>query len=634
MSEHYKALTRKYRPKSFEDIVSQEHVSSTLKNAIANNRLSHAYLFCGPRGVGKTTMARVLARAINDVEDNIDGEDLNKTLNIFEIDAASNNKVEDIHALRERVRIPPQNGRYKVYIVDEVHMLSKSAFNALLKTLEEPPEHAIFIFATTEPHKILPTILSRCQRFDFRRIKVDEIVSRLRFIAQEEDIIIDDESLHVIAKKADGALRDALGIFDQAIAFCGLNISSEALYKALNVVSSVRMFEIMELIEKRDSSSGIRLLNGLLQEGYDILEFLNGLTEHLRNLYLSKDTKNTFLIEATEEQRARYQNTGKAFSNDDLLRMMHIVSEAQFKIRDAQQPKIQFEITMLKLMHMQRSGGYQALMNELKHLNASLSGKELPVAEKKTEVSPEKKETPAKSYERADSPSEPEIAKEPETKAEAKPEPNPRPAPQQSSTPTPKSSSPPVDAVSTPKSTGSSLGSDLFGKPSLGNLSRPEGTVTSLPGKEEVGQASVVGNLALASKPEPESKGLFTAEQSIYLHDIQNIWPQYLNKARNDLEQVLYFTIQRTTPADYNDQVLTLECTDSFAYELIEERRADYGKVLQELCGRNIRIRGKLKQQTQIDIEALDPYQRFKKLQEKDPRLRSIVEIFGAEIEL
>ena len=182
MSNSYRALTRKYRPQSFEDIVSQEHVSSTLLNAVQQNRLSHAYMFCGPRGVGKTTMARVLARVINSIDDQVDGEALNQTLNIIEIDAASNNKVEDVHYLRESVRIPPQNGRYKIFIVDEVHMLSKAAFNALLKTLEEPPEHAIFIFATTEPHKVLPTILSRVQRFDFKRISVDEIVHRLEKI--------------------------------------------------------------------------------------------------------------------------------------------------------------------------------------------------------------------------------------------------------------------------------------------------------------------------------------------------------------------------------------------------------------------------------------------------------------------
>ena len=306
MSNSYRALTRKYRPQSFEDIVSQEHVSSTLLNAVQQNRLSHAYMFCGPRGVGKTTMARVLARVINSIDDQVDGEALNQTLNIIEIDAASNNKVEDVHHLRESVRIPPQNGRYKIFIVDEVHMLSKAAFNALLKTLEEPPEHAIFIFATTEPHKVLPTILSRVQRFDFKRISVDEIVQRLEKITTDEGISIDHESLYVIAKKADGALRDALGLLDQAIAFCGDNITYKMILKALNVVGSDRLFEFMDCVTRRDTSAGLHLIHTLFQEGYDIQEFLVGLVEHLRNLYVAKQGEQMILIEASADTKANY----------------------------------------------------------------------------------------------------------------------------------------------------------------------------------------------------------------------------------------------------------------------------------------------------------------------------------------
>lgn len=643
MSEHYKALTRKYRPRSFDDIVSQDHVSSTLKNAIANNRLSHAYLFCGPRGVGKTTMARVLARTINEIGDDVDGEALNNTLNIIEIDAASNNKVEDIHALRERVRIPPQSGRYKVYIIDEVHMLSKQAFNALLKTLEEPPEHAIFIFATTEPHKILPTILSRCQRFDFRRIKVEEIVSRLRFIADEEKITIDDESLHVIGKKADGALRDALGIFDQAIAFCGLEITSDDLYRALNVVSSERMFEIMTLIESQKSSEGIQLLNTLLQEGYDIQEFLSGMTEHLRNLYLAKDASNTYLIEATDEIKQKYQQASEPFSNDDLLRMMHIVNEAQFKIREAHQPKIHFEITMLKLMHMKRTGAFRDLLKELKTLQHAVTGKELPVTQS---AAPRKEETPV--AKKPATPEKPEEKKVEEPKQEEKTEapqeifePSSRPAPEaekQKSSPAPK----PVEQQSTSESPAPDKkpgGIDLFGKPSLGSgptmsaiqTTGPVETANEPASEEQVG--SISGNLALAPKPQAKEKPLFEPGKTIYLHDIQNIWPEYLNLTKKRLEQILYFTLQRTTPVDLKDEVLIIECNDSFAYELIEERRQDYSRVLQTITGANIRIQGKLKQQTQEEQESLDPYTRFKKLQEKDTRLRSIVEIFGAELD-
>jgi len=312
MAKNYKALTRTYRPHTFDDIVSQEHVSSTLKNAIKQNRLSHAYMFCGPRGVGKTTMARVLARTINDIGEQVDGESLSQTLNIVEIDAASNNKVDDIHNLRETVRVPPQSGNYKIFIIDEVHMLSKAAFNALLKTLEEPPEHAIFIFATTEPHKVLPTILSRVQRFDFKRITVDEIVSRLKAICEKEDITIDEESLHVIAKKADGALRDALGLMDQAIAFCGTDIHYNQLIEALNVVGLGQLFEFTKAVADKNSDTGLLLIDSLMKNGVDIQEFLVSLTEHIRNLYVAKQGERMHLVEATEDTKNQYRKTSGA----------------------------------------------------------------------------------------------------------------------------------------------------------------------------------------------------------------------------------------------------------------------------------------------------------------------------------
>ena len=331
MAQNYRALTRTYRPQSFDDIVSQEHVSSTLKNAIKQNRISHAYMFCGPRGVGKTTMARVLARAVNEVSDDVDGEALNQTLNMVEMDAASNRKIEDVRQLKDVIRVPPQNGKYKIFIIDEVHMLTKEAFNALLKTLEEPPPHAIFIFATTEPHKVLPTILSRVQRFDFKRISVDEIISRLKQICLKEQITIDDESLHVIAKKADGALRDALGLMDQAIAFCGMEIKYSELLKALNVIGNEHLFDFMDAIAERDSNSGLTLIDELMKEGADIQEFLVSLTEHIRNLYVAKQGDKMHLVEATAETKDRYKQVAAIFSEEDLMRMLHLVCEAQLK---------------------------------------------------------------------------------------------------------------------------------------------------------------------------------------------------------------------------------------------------------------------------------------------------------------
>ncbi|MEX0993903.1 MAG: DNA polymerase III subunit gamma/tau, partial [Balneolaceae bacterium] len=381
MKQNYRALTRTYRPQTFEDIVSQEHVSNTLKNAIRQNRLSHAYMFSGPRGVGKTTMARVLARAVNEIEEGVDGESLNQTLNIVEMDAASNRKIDDVRSLKEVIRVPPQNGKYKIFIIDEVHMLTTEAFNALLKTLEEPPSHAIFIFATTEPHKVLPTILSRVQRFDFKRISVREIVKRLKEIAGKEKIKIDEESLHVIAKRADGALRDALGLMDQAIAFCGDTIEYQELLRALNVVDKDHLFLFIRAVENRDAHAGLTLIHNLLQAGTDIQEFLVSLTEHIRNLYVARNSSRNHLLEETEETKKQFSDQAENFSEEDLMRMLHLVSEAQFKLKEAQQPRVHFEILMLKLIHMHRSVELNTLLEKLEEVKKN-SGDEGTIADK------------------------------------------------------------------------------------------------------------------------------------------------------------------------------------------------------------------------------------------------------------
>ena len=620
MAEVYKALTRKYRPKTFDDIISQTHVSETLKNAIEQNRLSHAYLFAGPRGVGKTTMARVLARTVNEVDDSVDGEALSNTLNIFEMDAASHNKVEDVHALRERVRIPPQTGRYKIYIIDEVHMLSKAAFNALLKTLEEPPDHAIFIFATTEAHKVLPTIISRCQRYDFRRISVDEIVAHLREVSDKENISIDDESLHVIGKKADGALRDALGILDQAIAFCGMEITHEDLHKALNVVSSERLFQLTDAINNRDATAGMHLINELFKEGYDIQEFLSGLTEHLRNLYLSKNTSTHELIESTEEQRKRFTQTAEAFSVDDLMRMLHIVSEAQFKIREAQQPRILLEVTLLKLFHMSRTDGLQSLINELQELKNSPGGRGAPStgAPKDDQASSANKvEEPKEAHNHPPKP-EPKISKpEPDSspeKSHSDPPPKPDPSPGDEDT-------------------------DLFGKPSLGkpkNLSSVElggqavqvtDAETETDEEHEPGNGQMSGNLAVATEPKINYEN-----KQLYFHDIEQNWTTFLEMVREQQGQTVYFTAQQAVPVDLEDGCVWVECNDAFTQNIFQEQRRIFSRILSRCFSCQLTIDCRLVQ-TKPAVESLDPYTRFRKLQQKDPKLRAIVDLFGAEIE-
>ncbi len=622
MSSHYRALTRAYRPQTFDDIVSQEHVSSTLKNAIANNRLSHAYLFCGPRGVGKTTMARVLARTINEVDTEVDGENLNNTLNIVEIDAASNNSVEDIRSLRERVRIPPQNGRYKVYIIDEIHMLSKSAFNALLKTLEEPPEHVIFIFATTEPNRILPTILSRCQRFDFHRITVEEIVDQLGKIANQEEIQIDRESLHVIAKKADGALRDALGILDQAVAFCGLSIAYDELHRALNIVSSERMFELTDVLIRKDTSAGMALINHLLHIGNDIQEFLGAITEHFRNLYLAKDSQNFYLIEATDETKNRFQKLSEHFSEDDLMRMMHILHDAQFSIRNAQQPRIHLEITILKLFHMTRSEGLQTLLLKLEKLEKEIASTDAPHG-KSTQPSTE---TSTASTSKKAETSDVTSASKPVTTT--KDSQNSRQAQEKDTDPIPQVTDRPGMFDPSIKRPGNHLKA----------VSLPQ---NSTPAEEE---DQIRGNLALHPRPQPLQKHAEepssasnenTTEEKLPddLDEIEKIWPTFLDKLQKSGGHMLAFTIQKTRPVAYNEGEITLECYDSFTSDIIHEKQRKLRNTLREHFGYALRFTSRLVEIKQRTDAVQDPYEHFNTLQKKDPKLQKIVELFGAELE-
>ena len=641
MSDTYRALTRKYRPNSFDDIVSQDHVSNTLMNAIKQNRLSHAYMFCGPRGVGKTTMARVLARVINQIDSSVDGESLNQTLNIIEMDAASNNKVEDVHHLRERVRIPPQNGRYKVFIVDEVHMLSKAAFNALLKTLEEPPEHAIFIFATTEPHKVLPTILSRVQRFDFKRISVDEIVHRLRKISLDENISIDEESLHVIAKKADGALRDALGLMDQAIAFCGDTITHNELLQALNVVGTERLFQFMKCVKDHDADAGLDLINTLLQEGYDIQEFLIGLTEHLRNLYIAHHSPQMYLVEASEDTKNRYKETANDFSRDDLMRMLHIVSEAQIKLKDASQPRIQFEITLLKLIHMERTESLKQLLTELDELkknfgnqvaslNSTVQSAEERVKEEDSGPVKEEKKI-AEEGTIADqnagqplngTPSQGSLASEAETPAsESQTVTDPvhtSPAPEANTELPPE----PVQEL-TPEPVDDEY--DL-GSPAI---------ETSITKKARV-LHNIPNGVSTAPKPvqtSQESNIAAGPNKKLKIEDVQAIWPKYLESLVDRIPKILELQVQRVKPVQLKGHELTLQCDNPLSQRMLDEQALDLAKLLKEHTGVVFRFKTQVLNTPETQQKARNPYERFKEIQQKDPILRDLVERFGAELE-
>lgn len=347
--EHFIVSARKYRPQIFSEVVGQKAITNTLENAIKNNHLAQALLFTGPRGVGKTTCARILAKRINEVSLGTSAEDEDFAFNIFELDAASNNSVDDIRNLTDQVRIPPQTGKYKVYIIDEVHMLSQSAFNAFLKTLEEPPAHAIFILATTEKHKIIPTILSRCQIFDFKRIGVLDIKNYLHKIAKEENITADDDALHIIAQKADGALRDALSIFDRVVSFSGDNLTRQAVTDNLNVLDYDVYFNITNLLISNKIPQILIAYNHVLDRGFDGHHFISGLASHFRDLLVAKDAATVSLLEVGDTAKKQYLQQAEIADLRFLLQAIDLANECDLKYKSSKNQRLLVELTLLKI---------------------------------------------------------------------------------------------------------------------------------------------------------------------------------------------------------------------------------------------------------------------------------------------
>jgi len=362
--ENFVVSARKYRPETFDMVVGQSHITTTLQNAIKNNHLAQAFLFCGPRGVGKTTCARILARTINEFEQKSETES-NSALNIYELDAASNNSVDDIRNLTDQVRFPPQYGKYKVYIIDEVHMLSNAAFNAFLKTLEEPPPYAIFILATTEKHKVIPTILSRCQIFDFNRITVKDITQHLDYIAQKEEIEAEQEALNLIAQKADGALRDALSIFDLIVTFSNGNaITYKDTIDNLHILDYDYYFKMTDQLLQEDIPSVLVTFNEILGKGFDGHNFIVGLNEHFRNLLVCKDPATVQLLEVSDQVQERYKQQAASAGISFLLTALHLGSECDQTYKSHKNQRLHVELALMKMAHIPQAVQLgQALQN-------------------------------------------------------------------------------------------------------------------------------------------------------------------------------------------------------------------------------------------------------------------------------
>lgn len=360
---HFIVSARKFRPQTFRDVVGQKTITETLENAIENNHLAQALLFTGPRGVGKTTCARILAKKINEKTSELT-EESDFSFNIFELDAASNNSVDDIRRLIDQVRIPPQIGKYKVYIIDEAHMLSTAAFNAFLKTLEEPPTHAIFILATTEKHKIIPTILSRCQIFDFKRITISDMREYLKYIAQEQGIEAEDEALQIIAQKADGAMRDALSTFDRVASFCGQKITRQITSEILNVLDYDVYFEVTDLILKNNIPDLMLKFNQIITDGFDGHHFVTGLAGHFRDLMVCKNNQTIQLLEVGEETKKRYLIQSQSTDLEFLMNAIKIATDCDLKYKTSHSPRLTTELMLMQLASLTFEGDKKKMLTQ------------------------------------------------------------------------------------------------------------------------------------------------------------------------------------------------------------------------------------------------------------------------------
>ncbi|MDO9512176.1 MAG: DNA polymerase III subunit gamma/tau [Bacteroidales bacterium] len=585
--ENFIVSARKYRPNTFDRVVGQAAITTTLKNAIKNNHLAQAFLFTGPRGVGKTTCARLLAKTINCsnptsvVEacnecESCQSFDNNASYNIYELDAASNNGVDHIKSLIEQVRIPPQIGRYKVYIIDEVHMLSSSAFNAFLKTLEEPPAYAKFILATTEKHKILPTILSRCQIYDFKRITIDDIVKHLKYVADTEEVSVDNDALHIIAQKADGALRDSLSIFDQLVSFAGNTLTYHNVIENLNVLDHDYYFKIVDLILNGDISNSLMVLNDIIDNGFDGNHFITGLGSHLRNLLMCRDAKTIVLIETSDNIRQLYLTQAAHCDLNFLIRGLDIVNSCDISYKNSNNKRLHIELALLKMCKA------QDIQNQ-----ASPSSTELPKSTPKTPV--------------IQNPVPPTITV-PVQKKEV-------PAP-----PPPVTTAPPI-----PAPTQTTI------------ISEPE-CISFIP-KTNLGIKQASTSNSQTTKDDESSDETEILAHSFSTLDFEKKWAEFAESVQND-NKLLYTALTNSPPQIDNNYTIQLDVINTVMESEVNEYRADILQYVRSgLKNHGINLEIEIKNNGNSANRPYNPSEKWSKMMETNSLVAEFRTRFDLEID-
>lgn len=549
--ENFIVSARKYRPATFETVVGQQHITGTLKNAIKNNQLAQAFLFCGPRGVGKTTCARILAKTINctnltpEVEacgtcESCQSFQTGHSFNFHELDAASNNSVEDIRSLIEQVRIPPQAGKYKIYIIDEVHMLSTSAFNAFLKTLEEPPSYAIFILATTEKHKILPTILSRCQIFDFNRIQVEDISQHLAKIATRENIATDNDALHLIAQKADGGLRDALSIFDQIVSYTNRNVSYKAVLENLNILDYDYFFRLTDILYDGDLSNALLVFNEILNNGFDGNNFINGLASHFRNLLVAKDAQTVSLLEVSETIKQKYLLQAQKVNLSFLLTALNLANQCDLVYKSSKNQRLQVELSLIKICHIPSA---------------------IQLANTATDASQDKKKTLVESPTQSVKQSEKSVAQVVSQPKEVTGNVVPIPATQ----PTAVSNSASAVATKTAQAPAAAIKLPNTGSIKINPSSKSSSLIPSLNNLEKTEEE-------LANEGPKYVSG--SDRQAFTISQVLDLWAQYTQKAKNENKIHLY-TLLSSYPPEVDGHIITVSIENGALEATLSEEKID-----------------------------------------------------------